>query len=147
MIVNEADHHFGRRSSSACAKYADAFRRISFARRSSRLSRSSSFSRWRSSVVSPPRCPMSRSAWRTHFRKVSAPHPNLPAIEVIAAHCDGCSGLCSRTIRTARSRTSVEYFLGLAMGSILSRNEPSDETGTVQQGDLVGCYHEDNLTM
>ena len=32
----------------------------------------------------------------------------------------------------ARSRTSGEYFLGLAMGSILSRNEPSDETGTVQ---------------
>ena len=34
----------------------------------------------------------------------------------------------------ARSRTSGEYFLGLAMGSILSRNEPSDETGTVQPG-------------
>jgi hypothetical protein len=32
----------------------------------------------------------------------------------------------------ARSRTSGEYFLGRAMGSILSRNEPSDETGAVQ---------------
>ena len=60
--------------------------------------------------------------------------PNLPAIDVIAAHCDGCSGPCSRTIRTARSRTSDTYFRGRAMGSILSRNEPSDETGTLQTG-------------
>jgi hypothetical protein len=29
MIVNERDHHFARRSSSACAKYAEAFFRIS----------------------------------------------------------------------------------------------------------------------
>ena len=58
--------------------------------------------------------------------------PNLLAIDVIAAHCDGCSGPCSRTIRTARSRTSDTYFRGRAMGSILSRNEPFDEAGTVQ---------------
>src|SRR5206468_7705077 len=32
VLVDEGDHHFGRRSSSACAKYADALRRISFAR-------------------------------------------------------------------------------------------------------------------
>ncbi len=32
----------------------------------------------------------------------------------------------------ARSRTSGEYRLGRAMGSILSRNEPSDEPGTIQ---------------
>jgi hypothetical protein len=32
----------------------------------------------------------------------------------------------------ARSRTSAEYFLGLAMGSILSRNEPSEKPGTIQ---------------
>ena len=36
----------GRRSSSACAKNAEAFRKISFARFSSRTSRSSSFTRW-----------------------------------------------------------------------------------------------------
>ena len=37
------------------------------------------------------------------------------------------------TIRTARSRTSGEYLLGRAMGSILSTNGPSDETGTVHR--------------
>ena len=43
--VDEQHLHFGRRSSSAWAKNADALRRISFARFSSRFSRSSSFSR------------------------------------------------------------------------------------------------------
>ena len=37
LIVNERDHGFERRSSSAIAKYADAFRRISLACRSSRF--------------------------------------------------------------------------------------------------------------
>ena len=32
MGVHEPHHYFGRRSSSACAKYAEAFRRISLAR-------------------------------------------------------------------------------------------------------------------
>src|SRR5262247_3054559 len=36
--------------------------------------------------------------------------PILPAIETIAAHCDSCSAWRSKTIRTARSRTSGEYF-------------------------------------
>jgi hypothetical protein len=53
MIVNKPDHHFARRSSFAWAKYADAFFRISLARRSSKFSRSSCFRHWRSSVVSP----------------------------------------------------------------------------------------------
>ena len=53
MVVNEANHHFPRRSSSAWATYADAFRRISFARFSSRTSRSSSLRRSRSLVVNP----------------------------------------------------------------------------------------------
>ena len=57
VFVDERHHHFGRRSSSAWAKKADAFRRISLARRSSRFSRSSSFSRSRSLVVSPGRVP------------------------------------------------------------------------------------------
>src|SRR5690606_17263882 len=43
MRVDETHHHFGRRSSSAIAKYADALRRISFAWRSSRFSRSRAF--------------------------------------------------------------------------------------------------------
>src|SRR6266446_9393936 len=90
MVVNEPDHHFARRSSSAWAKYADAFFRISFARLSSRFSRSNSFSRWRSSVVRPARWPVSRSAWRTHRRSVSDVHTSLPAIDAIAAHWEAC---------------------------------------------------------
>src|SRR6202022_189459 len=120
--IDERHHHFPRRSSSAWAKYADALRKISFARFSSRTSRSSSFSRCRSSVVRPARWPVSRSAWRTQRRSVSVVHPSLPASDAIAAHCDGRSAPCSRTIRTARSRTSGEYLLGRAMGSILSMN-------------------------
>jgi hypothetical protein len=88
MLVDERDHHFGRRSSSACAKYADALRRISFARRSSRFSRSSSLSRSRSPLVSPERTPWSHSACRTHLRSVSGEQPIFPAIDEIAAHCD-----------------------------------------------------------
>src|SRR5262249_25945898 len=45
---------------------------------------------------------------------------------------NGYSAPCSKTIRTARSRNSVEYLLGRPLGSILSRNEPSDKPGTVQ---------------
>src|SRR5437867_12703004 len=108
VSVDEAHHHLARRSSSACAKYADAFLRISLARRSSKFSRSSCLRRSRSSVVRPGRLPASRSAWRTHFRSVSAVQPIFSAIEVIAAHCDSCAASCSTTIRTARDRTSGE---------------------------------------
>ena len=58
LRVNEGHHYLGRRSSSACAKNAEAFRRISFARLSSRFSRSSVVSRSRSSVVRPGRRPV-----------------------------------------------------------------------------------------
>jgi len=79
-------HHVARRSSSAFAKYADASRRISFARRNSTFSRSNCLNRARSSVVSPGRRPASRSARRTQLRSVSAAHPIFfSAIEVIAA--------------------------------------------------------------
>ena len=116
VIVDESDGRLPRRSSSAWAKYADTFRKISLVRFSSRFSRSNSFRRCRSSVVSPARWPRSRSAWRTHLRRVSAVQPNLLAIEPIAAHWDGYSGPCSCTRRIARSRTSGEYRLGRAMG-------------------------------
>src|SRR6476661_5273331 len=51
--IDEADHGFHRRSSSAWAKYALALRKISLAWRNSRTSRSSAFMRSRSSVVRP----------------------------------------------------------------------------------------------
>src|SRR5262245_43642258 len=131
MIVNERDHHFARRSSSAWAKYADAFLRISFARRSSTFSLSSCFRRARSSVVRPGRCPLSRSAWRTHRRNTSTGQPIFSATDRIAPHCEGYSGACSKTIRTARSRNSGEYLLRRPMGPILPLNGPSDKAGTV----------------
>jgi hypothetical protein len=52
--LDERNHGFDRRSSSAWAKYADALRRISFACRSSRFSRSSVFIRSRPSLVRLP---------------------------------------------------------------------------------------------
>ena len=79
VVVDEGHHQRGRRSISASAKYADALRRISLARRSSRFSRSSSLSRMRSSVVGPARRPWSRSACRIQLRSVSAVQPIFPA--------------------------------------------------------------------
>jgi len=46
-------------------------------------------------------------------RSVSALQPIFVAIEVIAAHSEACSPRCSNTIRTARARTSGEYFVDL----------------------------------
>ena len=110
MIVDERDHHFARRSSSAWAKYADAFRRISFARFSSTTSRSRSFICWRSSVVSP-------RADQRHARpagpSVAASRSCIPASRpwTDRGPLRRVLGACSRTIRTARSRTSGEYRL------------------------------------
>ena len=68
--IDEADHGFHRRSSSAWAKYALALRRISLACRSSRFSRSSAFRRSRSSVVTPALRPLSTSAVFTQLLSV-----------------------------------------------------------------------------
>src|SRR3954447_10023305 len=65
--------------------------------------------RSRSSVVGPGRRPWSRSACRTQLRSVSPEQPIFSAIERIANHCEACSPWWSRTIRTARARTSEEY--------------------------------------
>src|SRR5690606_35106514 len=80
--VDKGDHYLGRRSSSARAKYALAFRRISLARRSSLFSRSSSLSRSFSALEMPGLSPTSRSAWRTQFLSVSPEQPIFSAIEV-----------------------------------------------------------------
>ena len=132
MRLDEADHGFHRRSSSAWAKYAEALRRISLACLSSRFSRSSALMRSRSSVVVPGRLPWSRSAWRTQFDSVCAVQPILTAIEAIAAHCDVCSLRCSNTIRTARSRTSGENFGdfdSLVMAPLSQELEPPANPG------------------
>lgn len=46
--------------------------------------------------------------------------PILGAMDSIADHCDGYSSRCSRTMRTARSRTSAEIFVRPVHGSICS---------------------------
>src|SRR5262249_668596 len=134
VLVDEGDHHFARRSSSAWAKNADALRKISFARLSSTFSRWSRFSSARSSVVRPGRFPASRSAWRTHRRRDSSRQPNFSATDRIVAHCEGYSWACSNTMRTARSRSSGEYLVPRGIGSILSRKEPSEKPGTIHHG-------------
>ena len=55
MLFNEGNHLRNGRSSSACAKYADAFFRISLAWRCSLFSRSNALSRARWSLVKPSR--------------------------------------------------------------------------------------------
>jgi hypothetical protein len=59
MLVDEPDDHFDGRSSSTWAKYADALRRISFARFSSRFSCSSRFIFSASSLLNPGLAPAS----------------------------------------------------------------------------------------
>lgn len=82
----------GPRSSSAWAKNVDALRRISFARFSSRTSRSSSFSRSRSPVVSPAvACPR-RAATAAPRVKYAAIRP--PAALSIPGHT---RALCTYT--------------------------------------------------
>ena len=141
MVVDERDHHFARRSSSAWAKYADAFRRISLARFSSTILALELLQlAARSSVVRPGRWPASRSAWRTQRRSVSVRAAR--ASRAIASEspptATDARPRARSTSRTARSRTSGEYLLGRAMGSILSTNGPSDKPGTLRDR-ASGC--------
>jgi hypothetical protein len=94
VLVDERDHGLDRRSSSAWAKYALAFLRISLACLSSRFSRSSVLIRSRSSSK-PSHRPASRSARRSHSRSVSALQPIFAATERTAAARDGWSASCS----------------------------------------------------
>ena len=145
MVGDELDHRGDvlRRSSSAWAKYANAFRRISFARFSSRTSRSSSFNRSRSLVVRPGRCPASRCTCRTHFRSVSAVQPSFGATDCSTAHAEAWASRCSSTIRTARSRTSGENRLGRPIDPILPSNEVSEKPGTIHEraATAAACFN------
>ena len=85
VLADEPHHQLRRRSSSAWAKYADALRKISLARFSSRFSRSRCLSRCRSEVLRLGRHPASRSACRTQLRSVSAEQPILSATDRIVA--------------------------------------------------------------
>jgi hypothetical protein len=91
VIVNESDHRQNGRSSSACAKYANALRRISFACRSSRTSRSSAFTLSATSAGTLPRLPPSTSAFLTYSCSVCGTQPIFSAIDTTAVHLDGKS--------------------------------------------------------
>ncbi|KGU74559.1 hypothetical protein Y038_6006 [Burkholderia pseudomallei MSHR543] len=125
MLINEGLQDLKRRSSSAWAKNALASLRISLVRRSSLTSRSRALMRSRSAVLAPSRSPRSTSSRLTQSSNVCGVQPIIGAIDSTAAHIDGCSLRCSRTRRTARSRTSGENLLGfLFMAPFSQELEP-----------------------
>ena len=79
--------------------------------------------RSRSSLAGPGRAPSSRSACRTQLRSVSPLHPILAAIDWIADHWLPCASRCSRTIRTARSRTSGAKGFTVLLVSMTSASQ------------------------
>src|SRR5262249_47210677 len=143
VLVDVADH-LARRPSSSAAKKADALFRISFARRSSRFSFSSSAIRRRSSVVTPGRWPSSTSAWLNQVRSDSAPMPSCLAPRVTTPkRSPPFSAMASRTIRTARSRSSGGYRRWLGLFDVdmklllFPRNGASNQPGAIHLSLLV----------
>src|SRR5699024_11119598 len=98
-------------------KYALAFRRISLARRSSRISFSRSVMRCLSSVVIPGAFPESTWFCFTQLRRVFLLIPICSPTSRHAVLTARVGSLVSfsLTIRTARSRTSAWYLLGAGM--------------------------------
>ena len=90
MVIDELDHPFDQRSNSAIAKYAEALRRISFAWRSSRFSRSSTFILSAISLETPGRLPLSTSAFLTQSFRVCGAQPIFAEIDMTACHRDPC---------------------------------------------------------
>lgn len=85
MGIDETHHHFDRRSSFAIAKYALALRKISLACRSSRFSRSNTFSRSAMSVGIPSRLPLSTSAFLTQSFSVYGTQPMFAEFDIMLA--------------------------------------------------------------
>ena len=94
-------------------------------RRSSQTSRSSAAMRSLSWVLVPGRKPPSTSAWRTQLRSDSVPIPSCRAIRVITpVRVPVCSKV-SKTMRTARSRSSGGYRRWDGWVPLLSTMAPS----------------------
>src|SRR5699024_12655358 len=113
--VDEPDHLVVGRSSSA-AKKAEAFFRISLARRASASSRRSlRFSSLRLSAVGAAGLALPAAmAWLHQARRVSGPQPSdWATTRVEAARGPPSEAWRSKTIRTARSRNSGVNFLGM----------------------------------
>ena len=107
-LINEHDHFFRRRSRSAAAKKADAFRRMSLAWQSSLISCFSAFISARSDWVKPSRVLSSTACFLIQSRSLSGLHPIFDDIDL--RHSDRVlqSASFSSTRRTARARTSSE---------------------------------------
>ncbi len=120
------------------AKNALALRRMSDARVSSRFTRSSVARRSASVLVGPDGAPASCSALKSHRRNASIVQPNFGAIAEMAAHWDGWCGNCSRTKRTARSRTSGRNRCArdFAMTPSSHKVEPPVIPGRVRRGGI-----------
>src|SRR5271165_3861060 len=112
--VNELDWR-GSLGSSSRAKYALAALRISFARRSSRTSRSSSVIRLLSTVVVPGRWPPSISACFSQPRSASGWTSSCRPTRAISPRPLPSRSRTSSTNFTARSRSSSGYFRCAAM--------------------------------
>src|SRR6185437_12864868 len=135
MRVDEREHHFPRRSSSAWAKNADALRSISLARFSSVFSRSSCLTRSRSATAVLRRGSAVASAFSTHDLSVSDVQPIFSAIDRIASHRVGYSWTCSWNSRTARSRTSAGYLFDVFPMAPFSQSDgASGKPGAIQNG-------------
>ena len=97
-------------------------------------SRSSSFTRCFSEVVTPSRAPESTEWRRTHSYSVCGTQPIFGAIDCAAAHSEGYSPRCSRTMRIARSRTSGENFVDLFIRVSSQRFYPPRYPGRFRLG-------------
>src|SRR5690606_37418864 len=84
---------------------------------------------------------------RTQRRNVSAVQPILAAIEQIAAHSDSWSSWCSTTSRTARSRTSGEYFVDDFMAPSSQELEPPGKPGRFTATYVYADFKRDILSV
>ena len=133
MRVDEGHHDLGRRSSSACAKNAEAFRKISLARRSSPHAPAPS--------AEPVLLCSAPDDGRYHARPAGPSGGASPTCTRSSPPLTGSPPTASRADVRGRTptgppalRTSGEYFLGLPMDSILPRNGASRKPGAVQCG-------------
>src|SRR6185503_10400537 len=87
----------------------------------------------------PDRLPLSISAFLTHSCNVCGVQPIFDEIETTAAQREACSPSCSRTIRTARVRTSGEnlFVVLLVMAPPSQELEPPAIPGRFKPPDQI----------
>ena len=96
-------------------------------------------------VVTPARVPVSISSRLTHSLRVCGTQPILGAMDSMAAHSEGYSPRCSRTMRTARSRTSGENLFELLMAQSSQRKEPPQNPGRFKLNTCAATFSRSRL--